>query len=387
MRPAGVTALLTALAALWLSTPAEAITSVQKFTMKVSPSLSGSVPTPRPASLTLRAWFDSVSPDLDRLAPFATRRAGVRLPNEMTITTDAFPGCDSSTILRNETLCPARSQVGSGSLRIVGVGLDENLSAKVFVSSDRKVKLLTIGTTPLVVRQLVPLDLSRAVGDPQFVGNPTFGPSFFATFPTALQSPAPGILAAITDLKLSFPIQKGNRPNGTAAPFVSTTGCLRGAWLGEFGAEYTTALDGAYDVGQQVTSSQPCVAGPGSTTLSRPLPTLSDLQHTQVFFRGQAALHGSEVAGRILSLNVAKVPEGAAVKAVCSRGCQFSGTRGWRELARRGGEVTWRFRKPLVIRRGARVVVSVSSSERTAKLTIGFKRRGGALVPTIARIS
>lgn len=389
MHRAALATALTISLALAAAAPAGAVLSVQKYEMSLSPSVAGSAGRPSPAALTLRPYFDTTLPDLGLEKQFATVNARVFLPREATLALSPLPTCSAETVFQDERQCPPLSQVATGTIFAKGLGIDQFMAIKAFNNTGAGgLTLLVTGESPLILREIVPVTVTQLSGDPEF------GPKLSIAFPRNLQTPVPTVIWALNDLRLSFPIQNGYGPNGAAVPMVSTTGCPAGGWPSKYVADYTMGYDSAIESSQTVTTRQPCTSAPAPAPpppapaaqpapAGRPVPTLSDLRSAQVFFRAQAALRKSRVAGRILSLNVAKVPEGAAVTVFCQRGCQLRRTRDWSAMSEAGGEVTWRFRKPVVIRRGARVVVKVASAERTVTLTIGFYRRGGRLLSRV----
>ena len=78
--------------------------------------------------------------------------------------------------------------------------------------------------------------------------------------PKNLQSPAPGVIAAIKDLRVTVPVQylkRGGRfvrRRGQRIPYIATTGCAAGSWKGRYVAQYTTSFDGAIESSQTWTS-------------------------------------------------------------------------------------------------------------------------------------
>ena len=98
----------TALAAtLVVAAPASAIQSIQKADVKVTPNVAGTKAKPQAVSISVRAYFDSISADLDQQVQFATVRGDVFFPKEGLTNNKLFPGCDASTIFQDEKQCPA----------------------------------------------------------------------------------------------------------------------------------------------------------------------------------------------------------------------------------------------------------------------------------------
>ena len=118
--------------------------------------------------------------------------------------------------------------------------------------------VLVVGTSPLIIRELVIADLTTYARDPQWRYRLSF------TVPKNLQSPAPGVIAAIKDLRVTVPVQylkRGGRfvrRRGQRIPYIATTGCAAGSWKGRYVAQYTTSFDGSIESSQTVDVSVPC---------------------------------------------------------------------------------------------------------------------------------
>ena len=60
--------------------------------------------------------------------------------------------------------------------------------------------MLVVGESPLIIREVVVANLKTLSGDPKYKYELTF------TVPKNLQSPAPGVIAAVKDLTLTIPV-------------------------------------------------------------------------------------------------------------------------------------------------------------------------------------
>lgn len=253
------------LAALAVPGPALAIQSVQKFKGTASPSRAGTTARPQAVSLTTRAWFDAISPDLDRQVQFATANARVSISRNGIINNRRFPSCTPAQIYDDEQRCPAGSRVGTGAGRGIGIGLDEAITVRIFnLANGRGIALLIVGQSPLIIREVVVGKLTTLASDARYRHRISF------TVPRNLQSPAPGIIAALKDFRTTIPVQYLKRNGsyvrersgirkGQRVPYIATTGCTRGRWYAKYVAQYTTAFDGAIESSQTVTSSQACL--------------------------------------------------------------------------------------------------------------------------------
>lgn len=239
--------------------PAHAILSEQQFTAASSSNIAGTRAQPRPIALKVRIWFDSIAPDLDRQVQFAMVSASVFFPKDGITNNRRFPSCDPAVVFVDERRCPPGSRVGTGRGRGIGLGLDEQVRAQLFNAADGAgVTMLVEGDSPLIIREVVVGRLSTLTGDPLYRYRIDF------QIPRNLQSPAPGVIAAVKDFFVSIPLQYARRggrfllQRGRRIPYLATTGCTGGSWHAKFRAEYTTSFDSAIESSQTVAVQQPC---------------------------------------------------------------------------------------------------------------------------------
>lgn len=250
----------TVAAALVVASPAQAdVLSVQKASATVTPNIAGTKANPRPVALTVRAWFDDISPDLGREVQFATVNGKVFFPKEGLTNSKLFPSCAPTTVFQDEKQCPAGSRVGTGTALGIGIGLTEEVTLQAFnLPAGKGVVVLVVGETPLIIREIVVANLRTLVGDPKYKYELSF------TVPKNLQSPAPGVIAAVKEFRMKIPVQylkksgKFVKRKGKRIPLLATTGCANGSWMGKYVAEYTTTFDSAIDSTQTVEVSVPC---------------------------------------------------------------------------------------------------------------------------------
>lgn len=255
-----------------VATPAQAhaIESIQRASATVRPNVAGTPQRPRAVALTVRGFFDDIGPDLDRGVQFATARGEILFPREGLTNNRLFPSCEPSVVFQDERQCPAGSRVGTGTARGIGLGLDETVTLQVFNRPEGKGDIvLVVGSSPLIIRDVVIADLTTLRNDPQWRYRLSF------TVPKNLQSPAPGVIAAIKDLRVTVPVQylrRGGRfarRRGQRIPYIATTGCAAGAWKGRYTAFYTTSFDGAIESSQTVDVSVSCRPAGGRGTGAR----------------------------------------------------------------------------------------------------------------------
>jgi hypothetical protein len=241
---------------------APAIQSIQRASATVTPNVAGTPSRPRPVALGVRAWFDNIAADLDQQVQFATVNGKVYFPKEGITNNKLFPSCQPAMVFTDEKRCPAGSRIGTGTANGVGLGLDQDVTLQAFnLPQGKGVVVLVVGDTPLIIREVVVANLRTLQGDPVYKYELSF------TIPRNLQSPAPGVIAAVKDFRMNVPIQflkRGGRfvkRRGQRVPYIATTGCATGSWKGKYVAEYTTSFDGSIESTQTVESSVPCRRG------------------------------------------------------------------------------------------------------------------------------
>lgn len=248
-------------AALVVAAPAQAeeVKSIQKGEVIVKPNIAGTKAKPQAVSITVRAYFDDISPDLGREVQFATVRGDVFFPKEGLTNNKLFPGCAPSVVFTDEKRCPAGSKIGTGTARGIGLGLDENVVLTAFnLPGGKGAAVLVVGDTPLIIREVVVANLKTLTNDPLYKYQLTFD------VPKNLQSPAPGVIAAVKDFKMTIPAMflkkngKFVKKKGQRIPYIATTGCATGKWAGKAILQYTTTFDSAIASTQTIDVSVPC---------------------------------------------------------------------------------------------------------------------------------
>ena len=245
-------AALIALAVAVSPATAETVQSVQKFTAKVSPSKAGTKKKPQAVSLSANPYFDDIAPDLGREVQFATVNANVFFPKGGVYNGKYFPSCAPTTVFQDESRCPRGSLVGTAVGRGLGLGLDETVKGKFFnLPGGKGETLLVTGESPLIIREIVGATLTT-LSDPLYRYKLTF------SVPQNLQSPAPGVIAAVMAFNTKIPVQYVTKKK-KKIPYLASSGCTGGKWNFKYVADYTTSYDGTLDGGTQtVETSQPC---------------------------------------------------------------------------------------------------------------------------------
>lgn len=258
-RIALILAVVAAVAAVPASASAALVTAIQKAGATVSPNKAGTKKKPQAVKLTLKSSFDpaEVTRQIDEGNQFAMTGGTILLPKEGTENSKRFPGCEPTTVFRNEKQCPKGSRVGSGKATGVGLNLVEPVTLTLFNRPGGKgvtVLVVSVPSAPVELRDIVVVDLKKLGPADQY------GYRLDFSVPTPLLQPVAGVLAAVQSLDLTIPVQyvkKGKKKY----PYVATTGCAAGSWTGEFTANYTTTLPvdpTQIDSSQTVKVSVPC---------------------------------------------------------------------------------------------------------------------------------
>jgi len=251
--------MLVVAAVLVVAAPASAIQSIQKADVKVTPNVAGTKAKPQGVSIAVHAYFDSISADLDQQVQFATTHGDVFFPKEGLTNNKLFPGCASTTVFQDEKQCPPESKIGTGTARGIGLGLDETVTLTAYnLPNGAGGVVLVVGESPLIIREVVVANLKTLTNDPLYKYQLSFD------IPKNLQSPAPGVIAAVKDFQLKIPVKylkksgKFVKKKGQRIPYIATTGCKTGTWAGKAVLDYTTTFDGAVESTQTINVSTPC---------------------------------------------------------------------------------------------------------------------------------
>jgi len=206
------------------------------------------------------------------------------------------------------------SILGTGTLNIEGLGLEEDLTAQIFNDVPGPY-LLVKGASPLLVRTIIFGQIT-----PTFPPDPDHNFDLTFAIPRSLQAPAPGVLAALKNFDIQFGAQVQTIA-GVDTPVVSSSGCTTG-WASRYTADYTKVLEGypTLDSSQSVDNVQFCPAqktGPQQLnlrsyfdTVAPDLGSLTQFASTNIRFQ----------LPKNITLNLATLP-------VCPEGVAFNDER------------------------------------------------------------
>jgi len=212
-------AAIAALAALAMATVAVAQSGDVTATTKVSPTKSGTKKKPR--SIKVTTFVQNNVPNT------TAAKIEIDFPKTVKISGKGLTSCKLSAIQANgPSACPSKSKAGTGLSHAV-VGPDRiplNFDVTAFVGG----KNLVI----FYIKQQGGT-VSKALSGKISKGSGGFAQKLVITIPPDLQQPAPGLYAALVDLKSTLQLKKGKYA------LISSVGCKNKKH--KFGAKLTFA--------------------------------------------------------------------------------------------------------------------------------------------------
>jgi hypothetical protein len=212
-------AVIAALAALAMATVAVAQSGDVTATTKVSPTKSGT--KKKPKSIKITTFVQNNVPNT------TAAKIEIDFPKNVKISGKGLTACKLSAIQANgPTACPSKSKAGTGLSHAV-VGPDRiplNFDVTAFVGG----KNLVI----FYIKQQGGT-VSKALSGKISKGSGGFAQKLVITIPPDLQQPAPGLYAALVDLKSTLQLKKGKNA------LITSVGCK--SKKHKFGAKLTFA--------------------------------------------------------------------------------------------------------------------------------------------------
>ena len=212
-------AVIAALAALAMATVAVAQSGDVTATTTVSPTKSGT--KKKPKSIKVTTFVQNNVPNT------TAAKIEIDFPKTVKISGKGLTSCKLSKIQANgPSACPSKSKAGSGLSHAV-VGPDRiplNFDVTAFVGG----KNLVI----FYIKQQGGT-VSKALSGKISKGSGGFAQKLVITIPPDLQQPAPGLYAALTDLRSTLSLKKGKNA------LISSVGCKNKKH--KFGAKLTFA--------------------------------------------------------------------------------------------------------------------------------------------------
>jgi hypothetical protein len=212
-------AVIAALAALAMATVAVAQSSDVTATTTVSPTKSGT--KKKPKSIKVTTFVQNNVPNT------TAAKIEIDFPKTVKISGKGLTSCKLSAIQANgPTACPSKSKAGKGISHAV-VGPDRiplNFDVTAFVGGKNLV---------IFYIQQQGGTVSKALSGKISKGSGGFAQKLVITIPPDLQQPAPGLYAALVDLKSTLQLKKGKNA------LISSVGCKNKKH--KFGAKLTFA--------------------------------------------------------------------------------------------------------------------------------------------------
>jgi hypothetical protein len=192
---------------------AQAVTPTTALKASVSPSKKGTKKKPKNVKLNV----ELITQPTPGEPPFATSSTVVHFDKNLKFGGKYLKSCSAAQVQSDDTKCPGASKVGSGSATGSALGLTENLTVTAYNGpSGNKLELLVDGSSPLTIHQVIEGKLQKDSG--------LYGQKLVVSIPAALQQPAPGAYATLTDFKTSV---KGT--GSKKRPYVGLAGCTKNA--------------------------------------------------------------------------------------------------------------------------------------------------------------
>jgi hypothetical protein len=190
---------------------AQAVTPTTAMKASVSPSKKGTKTKPKNVKLSVELITQPNPSD----PAFATKSTVVHFDKNLKFGGKYLKTCTSAQVQADNTKCPAGSKVGSGSATGTALGLTEALTVTAYNGpGGSQLELLVDGQTPQQIHQVIEGKLQSDSGK--------FGKKLVVAIPEALQQPAPGAFATLTDFKTAV---KGT---GTKKrPYIGLAGCTK----------------------------------------------------------------------------------------------------------------------------------------------------------------
>lgn len=192
---------------------ASAVNPEQTLIVKSTNTKAGTKAQPR--SLGKLTVETPTTPAEGEAGTFATRTAVISFDKNIVLSAQKFPACALAQVEKDETKCPAKSRVGSGSAVAVFSGQTINLTIKAFNGSAK-------GTKLYLLAQNATFNINKALDGTFTAGSGDYGKKLTVKIPTNLQQPVAGAFATLTDFKTSV----GGTNNNT--PYAALKGCTGG---------------------------------------------------------------------------------------------------------------------------------------------------------------
>jgi len=190
---------------------AQAVTPTTAMKASVSPTKKGTKTHPANVKLSVELITQPNPND----PGFATKSNVVHFDKNLKFGGKYLKSCSATQVQSDNTKCPKGSKVGSGSATGTALGLTEALTVTAYNGpTGNKLELLVDGQAPLQIHSVIEGKLKSDSGK--------FGQKLVVAIPEALQQPAPGAFATLTDFKTAV---KGT--GSKKRPYIGLAGCTK----------------------------------------------------------------------------------------------------------------------------------------------------------------
>jgi hypothetical protein len=210
-------ALLTVVAlSLIVAGSAYAVNATQGLKASVSPSKAGTAKKPKGIKLGIETITQDPAQSGDQ--PFATEQAVIHFDKNLVFNGKNLASCSNAQVQSDNTKCPPKSKVGTGTATGSALGATENLKVTLYNGpGGNSIELLVDGSSPLTIHSTIEGKLSKDSG--------LYGYKLTVPIPPGLQQPAPSVYATLLDFN--------THTNGTVLgknkkPYIGLKGCSGG---------------------------------------------------------------------------------------------------------------------------------------------------------------
>jgi hypothetical protein len=192
---------------------AYAVNATQGLKASVSPAKAGT--KKKPKGITLGIETITQDPTSSGDPAFATEQAVIHFDKNLVFNGKNMPSCSNAQVQQDDSKCPAKSKVGTGTAQGVALGATENLTVKLFNGpGGNSIELLVDGSSPLTIHSTIEGKLSKDTG--------LYGYKLTVPIPAGLQQPAPSVYATLTDFKTKT---IGTTKGKNKKPYIGLVGC------------------------------------------------------------------------------------------------------------------------------------------------------------------
>jgi len=192
----------------------------------ISPTKHGTKKKAKKTKLVVKLTTEGTAAEPN--GSFAAKTTVVHLPKELQFNGKAFPTCSNAQVTSDDSKCPAKSKVGSGTATGNALNIDEHLKVTAYNGpGGNKLELL-------LVSQDGPLPIHQAIEGTLTSDSGKFGKKLTVIIPDSLVSPVQGVFATLRQFttNINALVGKGKKA------YVGVQSCPKNKTMA-FQADYT----------------------------------------------------------------------------------------------------------------------------------------------------